>query len=69
MKRLKGLFSPKTEVIFSSIFLVSSLILWPISAFTFAKEEPPAILSLSWGALVYSAYTALIAAQARKDDE
>jgi hypothetical protein len=34
---------------------IATLILWPVSMFTFAKDEPPAILSLSWLALTLTA--------------
>jgi hypothetical protein len=34
------------------VSLVASCILWPLSLLTFAKGEPPWVISLSWLALI-----------------
>jgi hypothetical protein len=31
--------------------------LWPISQFTWARDEPPTVLALSWLALIFSTAT------------
>lgn len=67
MKWLKQLFSAEVEIGIAASMLASSLILWPISQLTFAKVEPPVTLAISWLALSYAAFTALIAAQNRKE--
>lgn len=54
-------------VVFWWILLVASLVLWPISMFTFASEEPPVVLSLSWFAVTLTAATGLVAAYVKKD--
>lgn len=37
-----------------AVLILSSIIGWPITSMTIAKEEPFVILSLSWLALVFS---------------
>lgn len=39
--------------------LIGSIIGWPLSILWFAKEEPVTVLSLSWGAMIYTAVTTL----------
>lgn len=46
--------------------LIGSLVMWPISMFTFAKDEYPVTLSLSWLALAYAAMACLFAAKGNK---
>lgn len=57
---------PNGEIIIAWCLFVGSLVGWPISALTIAKEEPPVILGLSWAALAYSALAALFAARGSK---
>ena len=45
----------KIRIIGAWVLLIASLILWPLSMFTFAKGEPPFILSLSWLAITLTA--------------
>lgn len=54
-------------VVFWWLLLVLSLILWPISMFTFASKEPQVVLSLSWFAITLTAATGLVAAYVKKD--
>lgn len=49
--------------------LVFSLIGWPISALTIAKDEPQVVLGLSWFAIVLTAATFLFEAYIRKAQE
>ncbi len=44
--------SPKWRRRAAWCLLVACLIGWPVSAFTFARGEPQAILALSWLALI-----------------
>ena len=53
----------------SRIVLVASLILWPISSFTFAKDEPPSILGLSWFAIIYTAFGVLVTVEIKKKQD
>lgn len=45
------------------VLLVGSLIGWPVSALTVAKDEPPFVLGLSWLAIVLSAAELLTSSQ------
>lgn len=44
-----------------------SLVGWPISALTFAKNEPPTVLGLSWFAITLTALDFLKNARAHRD--
>lgn len=63
---IKKIMTPKGQEVFSWFIIISSIIGWPVSALTIAKDEPFIILSISWLALIYSGYSALVAAQADK---
>lgn len=43
------------------------LINWPVSMFTYASNEPPLILSLSWLALLIEAISLLTASQVHEE--
>lgn len=57
----------KFEVAFALILLVGSLILWPISAVTWAKDEPQFVLGLSWFAITLTAMDLLKTSRVHKD--
>lgn len=57
----------KAEVWVAWALLVVSLIGWPVSALTFASEEPPAILGLSWFAITLTALDLLKTSRVHKD--
>lgn len=65
-KMLKKVMHPRGQIAFSWFIILSSIVGWPLSALTVAKDEPFVILSISWLALIYSGYSALVAAQADK---
>lgn len=46
-------------------------VMWPVSVFTFAKDEPQTVLHLSWAAIWIAALGNIIAArvQEKVDDE
>lgn len=48
--------------------LIGSLIGWPVSMLTVAKDEPPFVLSLSWMALVIESGSLLTASQIHEDN-
>lgn len=67
MKKLsKKILTPEAQEFTSWLIIISSAIGWPLSALTVAKDEPFIILSISWLALIYSGYSALVASQADK---
>lgn len=41
------------------MFLVGGLVGWPLSLATFARDEPPFVLSLAWLAIIIEGYNAL----------
>lgn len=53
----------------SRVVLVASVLGWPISAVTFAKDEPPAILGLSWFAIIYTAFGVLVTVEVKQGQE
>lgn len=62
--------SPRTRRRVAAWMLVLTLVGWPLSMFTFAKDEPPAVLSLSWLALTLTAADILASTDVRaKQDE
>lgn len=65
-KFYQWLISPKVEIAIGWIMVGASLIGWPLSAITFAKEEPATILGISWGALIFAGYSVVVAGHADK---
>jgi hypothetical protein len=59
----------KLEVRFALGLLILSILGWPISALTFAKDEPPTVLGLSWFAITLTAADYYKNARAHKDQE
>lgn len=42
----------RARTIAAWVLLVGSIVAWPVSHFTFAKDEAPVTLALSWFAIV-----------------
>jgi hypothetical protein len=59
----------KAEVWLAWTLLVGSLIGWPLSALTVAKDEPPFILGLSWLAITLTAMDLLKSSRVHRDVE
>lgn len=57
----------RARTIAAWVLLSGSLICWPISMFTFAKDEPPSVLSLSWAAIVIEATSLLTSSQVHEE--
>lgn len=51
---------------FSWVLLAGSLAAWPISALTFAADEPQTVLGLSWAAITIGALGNVIAARVQR---
>lgn len=66
---MNQLFSPRAQLIIGWGLLLVSLVGWPASAVTLAREEPPFILGLSWGALFLNAWGIIVSCQINKDVE
>lgn len=61
--------SPKIRVYLAWALLFVCVIGWPVSMFTFAKNEPPAILSLSWGAMILTCLDIVSTQDVRKEQD
>jgi len=61
--------TPKWRRRIAGAGVLVTLILWPVSMFTFASEEPPAILSLSWLALTLTAADIFATTDVRAEQE
>lgn len=64
---MNAIFSPRAQLILGWVLLVGSLIGWPLSQFTVARDEPPFVLALSWFAVVLNAWGIIVACQINKD--
>jgi hypothetical protein len=60
-------FSAKALLVISWACLLTSLIGWPLSALTWAKDEPQFVLGLSWMALIIGSYNTIITAMVNKE--
>jgi hypothetical protein len=45
------------------------IVAWPVSQFTFAKDEPPLILALSWLAIIVAALGVIVSADVRREQD
>ncbi len=61
--------NPKARVRFAWILLVVSVLGWPLSALTVAKDEPTFILGLSWLAIAITAWDVVSTADVRAEQE
>jgi hypothetical protein len=55
------------EVAFAWLLLVGSLVGWPLSALTVAREEPQFVLGLSWLAITLTAADLLKSSRVHRD--
>lgn len=51
------------------LLLGGSLLGWPVSAFTFAREEPQVVLGLSWLAITLTAWDVVSTTDVRSKQE
>ena len=61
--------SPKARLYGAYVLLVATLIGWPVSAFTWAKDEPQFILGLSWLAITITALDVAFTADVRVEQQ
>lgn len=61
--------SPKLRVRLAWILLVGSLVGWPVTALTVAKDEPQFILGLSWFAITLTSLDVLFTSDVRKEQD
>lgn len=61
--------NPKLRLTIAWTLLVGSLVLWPVSMLTFARGEPPVVLSLSWFAITLTAADLVSTQDVRRQQE
>jgi hypothetical protein len=61
--------SVKARVRLAWVLLIASVVGWPLSALTWAKDEPPFILGLSWLAITLTALDILSTQDVRQQHE
>lgn len=59
----------RARIIGAWVLLIASIIGWPVSALTFAKDEPQFILGLSWLAITLTALDILGTQDVREQHE
>lgn len=64
---MNAILSPKSLLIVAWSFLVCSLIGWPASAVSVARDEPPVILAISWLALALTAFDIVVSSTVNKE--
>jgi uncharacterized membrane protein YfcA len=62
-----GLVIQRLEVALAWVLLVGSLIGWPITALTVARDEPQFVLGLSWFAITLTALDFLKTSRVHRD--
>jgi hypothetical protein len=61
---------PRVRVAIGWVLFISSAIAWPVSMLTWASQEQPTILSLSWIAVILEALNLLTAQElVKRSDE
>jgi hypothetical protein len=59
----------KARKILAWSLLVIGLIGWPVSQLTFARNEPPMVLALSWLAIILSALDAVFIVKVEEEND
>lgn len=57
----------RARTVIAWVLLVGSVVGWPLSAFTWARNEPPFVLGLSWLAIILTSADLLSTSQVRED--
>lgn len=57
----------RVRVVIAWVFLIGSLVGWPLSMLTVARDEPPFTLSLSWLAISMAAAELLTSSQVHEE--
>lgn len=53
---MNAILTPRSLLRVAWAVLVLSLILWPLSQLTIARDEPPVVLAISWFAITLTAF-------------
>lgn len=57
----------KARVVIAWVLLAGSIIGWPVSMFSLAKDEPPFVLGLSWLAIILASAELLTSSQVHEE--
>lgn len=61
--------SPQARLRLAWVLLIASVLGWPLSALTFAKDEPATVLGLSWFAITITALDVLFTSDVRASQD
>lgn len=61
--------SPRARRFAAAVILDVSIVLWPLSALTWARDEPPWILGLSYLAITVTCADVLLTSDVRRQQE
>lgn len=64
---MRWLAEPKRRMHFAFVLLVGSLLGWPLTALTVARDEPQFVLGLSWAAITLTALDILCTTDVREE--
>lgn len=59
----------RMEIVAAWVFLIGSIINWPLSQLTYAKDEYPVTLGLSWLAIILTAVDYLKNSRIHKESQ
>lgn len=59
----------RARLILAWVLLIGSIIGWPLTQLTIARDEPPFVLGLSWLAIVITAVDVLSTTDVRNEQE
>lgn len=62
-------FKVRSYVILAWLLIIVCLVGWPTSLIWWAKNEPPLVVSLSWAALLYTAFGVIVTVDIKRDQE
>lgn len=60
---------PRNRIVLAWTLFCTSLVGWPLSALTFARDEPQFVLGLSWLAITLTALDILATTDVRREQE
>jgi hypothetical protein len=66
---LRLLLTAKAQFYLSLGMLLGAVVGWPLSALTWARDEPQFVLGLSWLALIIGSYNTIITAQVHSETD
>lgn len=56
-------------VVLAWVLIIACVVGWPTSLIWWAKDEPPLVVSLSWAALLYTAFGVIVTVDIKQEQE